>query len=339
MLTGVYNYHRILFLLLTSLYVTAVGQDRVITTLTLNLPKNVNWKWVMGDGDLHFVAGVHGENVHLFSLEDKSTTRILMDEKKDFVFLSKGEIYLAPLGKLDKADSIKNRVLVFDYKGILKRRQYFNNAEYIVGFSYSKYSGEIFFSNIHLDDFMRTGHNVRAIKTNIVTLRRASPIISLTHRQPPPPLKLALPVIHVDSLIYIAFQDEYLINVYTLKGERVRSFTNDIFEPHPYTDEEVSFLSDMERTYAKPGVHYPMIIRKIQTVDDRKIVVARFQRPGSRELIIDIFDEQAKLSTTINLEIHPDDTLLDMYAAKANYFYCLVYNKNQDRYAVYAYLI
>lgn len=264
-----------------------------------------------------FIAPVYNQMEKIYLNEDKARFIFVIDS----VFC-----ILSPLQN-HKSYSNVTEIKYYDRLGNLIKNQFYEDKSgFLANVSFSNTSKSIYFADLEMK------------KVHIYKYKDNNPTMSIDHSQPPPPSRLELPIFMVSNRIYIAFDNLYLIQTYSLTGEKLSHFTNKLYKHDPYTSEEIKLLPDMVQWTQKAGIHYPPVIKKIEAFCDNKIAVTRFPRPGSNQLIVDIFNNNGIYLNSFSFLFSKNDQLEDVYSSSNN-FYCLIKSKKINKYKIYIYKI
>ncbi|MDP2209904.1 MAG: hypothetical protein Q8K98_14200 [Bacteroidota bacterium] len=299
---------------------TAFGQtSEERSIISQELPINIYWSQILSNENSYFIVGFQDDDAVLYNLKSNSSIIISAVGMKMFSFISNDELFFGPLGSSFETDSSKIKVLKFDFNGKSKGVKNIIGSGVIANYSTIPNTKDILYVTIELMGYM--GGMMDGI---IYTSKNSRPVIKFEYIQSPPPLRIALPVIAIKEKIYLAFENEYNINVYSKSGKLIESFTYPDFNHQPYSKIEVELLSPMQKTTTQAGITYPPIIQKIDISGDGKIFITRFLRPGSLQLFVDVFNGKGRYLNTLEFQLDKNEKLIDACLISKDKYACLL---------------
>ena len=274
--------------------------------------------------DLCFIAAKESNGSFFIAHVNDLKKKIYLNSTEPrFIFSSDSNFLVLSTLKNRRSYSDVTAIEYYDRKGNLINKEFYNDKNgFLINVAFSNVTNSLYFTDMEMT------------KVNLYRYNEKKPIISVDHFQPAPPSRMQLPIFSVTNKIYIAFDNEYLIQVFTLNGDKLFHFTNNHYKHKPYTEEEIKLLPGMVRTLSKEGVHYPPAIKKIEAVANNIIVVTRHPRLGSKQVVADIFNNNGSFLHSNNYILKKNDKLEDVYSSKENY-YCLVRNKELGKFKIY----
>jgi len=303
---------------------SVVAQNRTKGSLSYRqLTPDIAWSQVLVNKNRCFVAGFKNGTGYLYDCHGNSLRIFPNVGDKSFAFLGNGLVYFGSLGMSNPTDLVKNKILIFNLSGRLEDAMEIGSRGYVTSYCFAAgNSGRVAYVSIKLNEFMEG--KTKGIQGGIFAQQDSIPFVRFRCPQSPPPTRVDLPIVAVRQKIYLAFQNEYKIDVYSKNGKRLSSITNPNFKQEPYSKDEIGLLSTMQKSAIKQGVTGPPIIGKIDVTSDGTILVTRCQRPGAAKLFVDKFNSAGKYTKTIELELGDHESYIDAGLTPDMRYYCLI---------------
>lgn len=308
------------------------GQDQINH---IELDHNFKWKQLFLLENRIYCIGYNGLDMAYLNIKTGETDIIPSIDKEKYVIAKKKRLYLYPFVPNNRSEDGSYDVLIYelDEKKFVEKYT-FNENQRIVQYVFDLEDERVFYSTIDLNSYM-SGQTDGRMKVKLLYFSDQKEILSFEVKQLPPPNRLGMPVlIKSGSLIAVAVDDNYKISIYQQNDTKILEFGNPNFEPEPYTAEEIDFLTPLQKSVIKEGESFPPVIQKIEFCGNEKIVVTRYPRPNSSELIIDLFTLKGTLLNTFNLLKNSNDKLIDGITIYNNTYFALFESDNGNCFLV-----
>lgn len=304
------------------------GQDQINH---IELDHNFKWKQLFLLENRIYCVGYNGLDMAYLNIKTGETDIITSIDKEKYVIAKKKRLYIYPFVPKNRSEDGSYDVLIYelDEKKFVEKYT-FNENQRIVQYVFDLENERVFYSTIDLNSYM-SGQTDGRMKVKLLHFSDQKEILSFEVKQLSPPNRLGIPVfIKSGDLIAVAVDHNYKISLYQQNGTKILEFDNPNFEPEPYTAEEVDFLTPLQKSVIKEGESFPPVIQKIEFCGNDKIVVTRYPRPNSSELIIDLFTLKGVFLNTFKLLKNRSDELIDGIIISHNSYFALFESDNGD---------
>lgn len=308
------------------------GQDQINH---IELDHNFKWKQLFLLENRIYCIGYNGLDMAYLNIKTGETDIIPSIDKEKYVIAKKKRLYLYPFVPNNRSEDDLYDVLVYDLpKNKFIEKYTFNENDRIVQYMFDPISEIGFYSTVDLNSYIN-GQTDGRMKAKLSYLNDQKELFSFEYKQAPPPNRLGLPIFTKrGEIIAVAVDGIYRMSLYKEGELKILEFTNPNFEPEPYTAEEIEFLTPLQKSVIKEGESFPPVIQKIEFCGNDKIVVTRYPRPNSSELIIDLFTLKGTLLNTFNLLKNSNDKLIDGITIYNNTYFALFESDNGNCFLV-----
>ncbi len=293
------------------------------------LSPNISWNQIISNSQVSFIVGFSDEQAQLYNYKTKEYISLSELSGQNTAFMSDSNIYLGTIGNLD---SNNNKVLKYKLNGEFCNNidLYYNGG--IVDFSFDRKNNRITYLSLKMNEFLN-GKTSDSIFGGVYTTNSNLPVILINYKQPSLPNRVVMPIYSVSNKFYLALENKYEIDIYSLNGKNKQTIVNHEFINAPYTSREISYLKPMEKIITSTGVKYPPVIKRID-VNERNndIIVTRNVRPGSKLLLLDFFNIDNKLYKKVKIELELNEILVDSRLVQDLTYGCLLYKEDSNQY-------
>jgi hypothetical protein len=298
-----------------------------------NLPSDIRWKSL----------AVKGKDILILGGKDKDLIVYSNLKKKSICSINNGNSYVVSASNTEiitvkqKSDQNKNyyaEIGVYNYNGVKLKAINMPSVQLVCDVIYSSVLKEFVFSHINTEDYCNgiLKDGITTIKIN--GIKDTNLIISKKNKQDPPPNLINLPLITVSDKIFLCLKNQYLIEVYSRKGNKLFEMSNKSYIHKPYSRNEINCLDGMERAYAVENQNYPSILQKLCIPDKRSVMVFRKIRPCTEVLYADFFSsDNGKYLETRHYKLSWKDKIIDILVAD-KFIYVLTKNPESNAYVL-----
>lgn len=299
--------------------------------IIISLPKNIKWIGLRSNSNSSYAVGTGKDSLYLYDLKKGKLLGFNNRYITNTVSVSNNYIYLLFQGEVD---SKKKKFLRYKIDGNLPEEISPDSSVLYTDYDFSRIDGEVYSLNLSFNEFYK--QRGKYIKGFIQNLEGKEKLVEFQYL-PNTFGRFPLPVFDVNEKIYLAVQDSFSVYVYSRDGKLVKSFLHPTFKNEPYTEKEIENLSGMARMSAIAGETFPPIIKNIETESRGRIYITRFLRPGSKNLMIDLFRKDGEFIKTEVIRFNNNEILHDFKLLSADRYTLIVSYKDKDEYEIFIY--